>query len=74
MLMTGRLTQVEAETEVQIFAEHVPFGISHRDHQIGMASLLETLAKYVEFDFRRRSAAIWIYRIGSGTSLSGCSP
>jgi uncharacterized protein YndB with AHSA1/START domain len=48
MLMTWVLVATPDGTEVSVAAEDVPEGISPRDHEVGMASSLANLAKYVE--------------------------
>ncbi|MFG7488866.1 SRPBCC family protein [Methylorubrum rhodesianum] len=48
MRMTWRLSPADGGTEVSIIAENVPTGISKEDHDIGLRSTLENLAKFVE--------------------------
>lgn len=48
MIMTWKLTPVDAGTRVDIIAEDVPDGISAQDHAEGIASSLAKLAAYVE--------------------------
>jgi len=48
MLMTWTLAVLPGGVEVAVAAEDVPEGISPRDHEVGMASSLANLAKYVE--------------------------
>lgn len=47
MVMTWTLTAVAGATQVDITAEGVPPGIRPEDHQQGMASSLENLARHV---------------------------
>ena len=47
MTMSWLLTPLGAETEVKIIAENVPEGISRADHNEGLTSSLEHLAKFV---------------------------
>lgn len=46
MTMTWTLNEVEGGTEVSVFAEDVPPGISASDHEAGIASSLANLAAY----------------------------
>ena len=46
--MTWRLSPAQGGTDVSIIAENVPAGISKADHDIGMRSTLENLARFVE--------------------------
>ena len=48
MLMSWVLTPLGNETEVRIIAENVPEGISKQDHDEGLTSSLENLARFVE--------------------------
>ncbi len=48
MVMTWTLTPTIGGTRVAVAAENVPVGISPHDHQVGMASSLANLARYVE--------------------------
>ena len=48
MLMTWTLTPVADGTEVSVAAENVPAGIKPADHEAGMASSLDNLARHVE--------------------------
>lgn len=48
MMMTWTLEETPDGTCVTVIAENVPPGISPEDHQLGMASSLENLARYVE--------------------------
>lgn len=48
MTMTWILTPVAGGTDVTIVAENVPAGIRQQDHEIGMTSSLENLARFVE--------------------------
>jgi uncharacterized protein YndB with AHSA1/START domain len=48
MIMSWVLVPHGAETEVQIIAENVPPGVSKADHDDGLRSSLENLARYVE--------------------------
>lgn len=48
MVVTTTLTPVAGGTEVAIRCDDVPPGISEADHEAGMASSLENLARYVE--------------------------
>ena len=48
MLMNWVLTPLGNETEVRIIAENVPEGISKQDHDEGLTSSLENLARFVE--------------------------
>jgi uncharacterized protein YndB with AHSA1/START domain len=48
MTVTTTLTPVDGGTEVTITCDDVPEGIGESDHQAGIASSLENLAKYVE--------------------------
>lgn len=47
MVMTWRLDPVAEGTEVTVSAANVPPGISAEDHQAGLASSLENLARFV---------------------------
>lgn len=48
MLMTWTFAETSNGTLVTVAAENVPEGISPEDHQMGMTSSLENLARYVE--------------------------
>ncbi|HEY0650660.1 SRPBCC family protein [Phenylobacterium sp.] len=48
MTLTTTLHPLPAGTEVTVLAENVPRGISAADHSAGIASSLESLARYVE--------------------------
>ncbi len=48
MTITTSFTPVNDGTEVRFTCEHVPPGIRPEDHQMGMHSSLENLAKFVE--------------------------
>lgn len=48
MVMTWTLTPAMGGTHVTVSAESVPVGISPHDHEVGMASSLANLARYVE--------------------------
>jgi uncharacterized protein YndB with AHSA1/START domain len=48
MMITTRLTPVKDGTEVTFIAEHIPDGIKKEDHDKGMRSSLENLAKFTE--------------------------
>jgi len=48
MLMTWTLAALPNGVEVSVRAEDVPPGISPHDHEVGMASSLANLARYVE--------------------------
>ncbi|WP_316174789.1 MULTISPECIES: SRPBCC domain-containing protein [unclassified Bradyrhizobium] len=48
MTMTWSLTPAADGTLVSILAENVPIGIGRTDHELGMASSLENLARFVE--------------------------
>jgi uncharacterized protein YndB with AHSA1/START domain len=48
MVMTWTLTPAIGGTRVTVAAENVPVGISQHDHEVGMASSLTNLARYVE--------------------------
>lgn len=48
MLMTWTLAETPQGTLVSVAAQNVPEGISPEEHQIGMTSSLEKLARYVE--------------------------
>ena len=48
MTMTWSLAPTEGGTEVRVVAENVPSGISKEDHDEGLRSSLDKLAKYVE--------------------------
>ncbi len=48
MVMTWTLTPVVGGTQVTVAAENVRVGISPHDHEVGMASSLANLARYVE--------------------------
>jgi uncharacterized protein YndB with AHSA1/START domain len=48
MEMIWLLTPVDGGTQVEVTAEHVPPGITPRDHQQGMGSSLANLAKFLE--------------------------
>lgn len=48
MTLTTTLHPVAQGTEVTVLIENVPAGISDADHEAGIASSLENLAKFVE--------------------------
>jgi uncharacterized protein YndB with AHSA1/START domain len=48
MRMTWSLSPAAGGTDVSIIAEHVPIGISKADHDVGLRSTLENLARFVE--------------------------
>ncbi|CCE08949.1 conserved hypothetical protein [Bradyrhizobium sp. STM 3843] len=48
MTMTWALSAAADGTLVSLLAENVPVGISRADHELGMASTLENLARHVE--------------------------
>lgn len=48
MTMTWRLKELRDGTEVTILCENVPTGIRKGDHETGLRSTLENLAKFVE--------------------------
>lgn len=48
MVMTWTLMPAVGGTHVTVAAENVPLGISPHDHEVGMASSLANLARYVE--------------------------
>jgi hypothetical protein len=48
MTMTWEVTAVDAGTRVDIRADHVPAGISAKDHTVGLAASLANLATYLE--------------------------
>lgn len=48
MRMTWSLSPATGGTEVSITAENVPEGISKEDHDMGLRSTLENLARFVE--------------------------
>ena len=48
MTITTSLDPVAGGTEVSIVCEEVPSGISAADHEAGMASTLENLARFTE--------------------------
>lgn len=48
MRMTWNLSQAVGGTDVSIIAENVPTGISKADHDVGMRSTLDQLARFVE--------------------------
>lgn len=48
MRMTWALMPADGGTEVSFIAENVPPGISKQDHDTGMRSTLENLARFVE--------------------------
>jgi uncharacterized protein YndB with AHSA1/START domain len=48
MVMTWSFEPVPEGTRVQIVAEHVPPGIAKADHDAGLRSSLENLARYVQ--------------------------
>lgn len=50
MLMAWSLEPIEAGTRVNVRAEDVPVGISPEDHEVGLNSTLDNLARYVEDD------------------------
>ena len=54
MSMTWTLNPQPEGVEVTVTAENVPVGISRHDHEVGMASSLANLARYVEQGSRRR--------------------
>lgn len=48
MRMTWSLSPAAGGTDVSIVAENVPSGISKADHDVGLRSTLENLARFVE--------------------------
>ena len=48
MRMTWSLSPAAGGTDVSIIAENVPIGISKADHDVGLRSTLENLARFVE--------------------------
>ena len=48
MIVTWHLDAVGDDSRVTVTAEHVPPGIPREDHQAGLASSLENLARFVE--------------------------
>jgi uncharacterized protein YndB with AHSA1/START domain len=48
MMMTWTLAAVPEGTAVTIVCENVPEGIKKEDHDVGLRSSLENLAKYIE--------------------------
>jgi uncharacterized protein YndB with AHSA1/START domain len=48
MTMSWRLKEVRDGTEVTILCENVPTGIRKEDHDVGLRSTLENLAKLIE--------------------------
>jgi hypothetical protein len=48
MTMTWTITAIDEGSRVDIVADHVPAGISAKDHANGLASSLENLANHVE--------------------------
>lgn len=48
MRMTWKLASAPGGTEVSIIAENVPPGISKTDHDAGLRSTLENLARFFE--------------------------
>lgn len=48
MTMTWRFKEVRDGTEVTILCENVPAGIRQEDHDAGLRSTLENLARFVE--------------------------
>ncbi|MFX7816355.1 hypothetical protein ABTK28_20610 [Acinetobacter baumannii] len=48
MQMTWSLSPVAGGTDVSIIAENVPIGLSKADHDVGLRSTLENLARFVE--------------------------
>lgn len=48
MTLTWSLKSVDGGTEVRVTAANVPEGISAEDHEAGMKSSLENLARFVE--------------------------
>lgn len=48
MRMTWSLSPAAGGTDVSIVAENVPSGISKADHDVGLRSALENLARFVE--------------------------
>lgn len=48
MVMTWSLAEVQSGTNVTITCENVPHGVSKEDHDEGLKSTLENLAKYLE--------------------------
>lgn len=48
MRMTWKLSPADGGTDVSIIAENVPVGITKADHDVGMRSTLENLARFVE--------------------------
>lgn len=57
MTMTWRLSPAAAGTEVSITCENVPEGIRKEDHDTGLRSTLENLAKFVEGSMTRSACA-----------------
>ena len=48
MKMTWSFIPADDGTEVEVRAEDVPYGITPEDHQAGLTSTLENLARFVE--------------------------
>ncbi|RXT43699.1 ATPase [Bosea sp. Tri-44] len=48
MTMTWRFKEVRDGTEVTILCENVPAGIAKEDHDAGLRSTLENLARFIE--------------------------
>lgn len=48
MTMTWSVTEEAGGTRVEIVAENVPDGISAEDHEVGLASSLDNLARFFE--------------------------
>ena len=48
MKMTWRLTPEAGGTRVTIVADNVPTGISRQDHEAGLASTLDNLARFIQ--------------------------
>lgn len=48
MTMTWSVSEEAGGTRVEIVADEVPDGISAEDHEVGLASSLDNLAKFVE--------------------------
>ena len=48
MILTWSLDPTPGGTEVKVTAEKVPAGISAEDHEAGLASSLENLARFIE--------------------------
>jgi uncharacterized protein YndB with AHSA1/START domain len=67
MRMSWSMSVSSLGTLVKVVAEDVPSGIDRADHELGMASTLENLARFVEQD--RTTSAVDEFAGSGGTEL-----